>query len=237
MTVAENIFLGTNPVVASLIDELRMLCDARDLLERFACAFPRMRPSSRSVYGEKQLVEIVKALAKRSRILILDEPTAALAEHEGQILLGILRDLRSQGIACVYISHKLDEVFAIADRITVLRDGSSVFTAATPATSKAEIIRHMVGREIADLFPRRAHPSELAPIFSVEGLTVAGQPRAHPLRDISFAVAEGEVLGIGGLMGAGRTELSCTCLARGGRESAVLSRSAAAISLPGLPTR
>jgi D-xylose transport system ATP-binding protein len=207
MTVAENIFLGNEPRRGALIDELRMLCDARDLLERFRVRISADAPVVTLGVGEKQLVEIVKALAKRSRILILDEPTAALAEHEGQILLGILRDLRSQGIACVYISHKLDEVFAIADRITVLRDGSSVFTAATPATSKAEIIRHMVGREIADLFPRRAHPSELAPIFSVEGLTVADSRGRIRLRDISFAVAEGEVLGIGGLMGAGRTEL------------------------------
>jgi D-xylose transport system ATP-binding protein len=207
MTVAENIFLGNEPRCGAFVDQLRMLCEARDLLERFRVRIPADAPISSLGVGEKQLVEIVKALAKRSRILILDEPTAALAEHEVQILLGIVRELRAEGIACIYISHKLDEVFAIADRVTVLRDGSSVFTAATSATSKAEIIRHMVGREIADLFPRRSQPGTSEPILTIEGLTVADSRGRARLQDISFAVAPGEVLGIGGLMGAGRTEL------------------------------
>src|SRR5207247_2771857 len=99
---------------------------------------------------------IVKALSKNSRILILDEPTAALAEHEVLILLDILRDLRARGIACIYISHKLDEVFAIADRITVLRDGATIVTRDAREFTKAEVIKRMVGREIAELFPRRA---------------------------------------------------------------------------------
>ena len=128
-------------------------------------------------------------------------PPPALAEHEVIILLDILRDLRARGIACIYISHKLDEVFAIADRITVLRDGASVFTQPARDTSKAEIIKHMVGREIADLFPRRAsQPGEV--VLHVDGLSV--DERLH---DIRFELRAGEVLGIGGLMGAGRTEL------------------------------
>jgi D-xylose transport system ATP-binding protein len=207
MTVAENIFLGNEPRRGGLVDHLRMLCDARALLERFRVNIPADAPIMSLGVGEKQLVEIVKALAKQSRILILDEPTAALAEHEVQILLGILRDLRTEGIACIYISHKLDEVFAIADRITVLRDGASVFTADAGATNKSEIIRHMVGREIADLFPRRVTPQGAETVLSVEGLTVADSQNRTRLHGITFAVAAGEVLGIGGLMGAGRTEL------------------------------
>jgi D-xylose transport system ATP-binding protein len=207
MTVAENIFLGNEPRRGGLVDHLRMLCDARALLERFRVNIPADAPIMSLGVGEKQLVEIVKALAKQSRILILDEPTAALAEHEVQILLGILRDLRAEGIACIYISHKLDEVFAIADRITVLRDGASVFTADASATNKSGIIRHMVGREIADLFPRRVTPQGAETVLSVQGLTVSDSQNRTRLHGITLAVAAGEVLGIGGLMGAGRTEL------------------------------
>jgi D-xylose transport system ATP-binding protein len=207
MTVAENIFLGNEPRRGGLVDHLRMLCDARALLERFRVNIPADAPIASLGVGEKQLVEIVKALGKQSRILILDEPTAALAEHEVQILLGILRDLRAEGIACIYISHKLDEVFAIADRITVLRDGASVFTADASATNKSGIIRHMVGREIADLFPRRVTPQGAETVLSVQGLTVSDSQNRTRLHGITLAVAAGEVLGIGGLMGAGRTEL------------------------------
>ncbi len=209
MTVAENIFLGSEPRRGPFIDWNRVHLDARALLDRFQVNIDPAARCSQLGVGQKQLVEIVKALAKNSRILILDEPTAALAEHEVQILLTILRDLRQHGIACIYISHKLDEVFALADRITVLRDGSTIGTWDTAQTSKADIIRHMVGREIADLFPRRsAPPSTLAAPLRVEHLTVLDpHTRAAALHDISFTLAAGEVLGIGGLMGAGRTEL------------------------------
>ena len=212
LTVAENIFLGAPPRRRGFIDWPRMHHDARALLDRFQVAIDPASPINRLGVGEKQLVEIVKALAKDSRILILDEPTAALAEHEVQTLLTILRDLRSRGLACIYISHRLDEVFALADRITVLRDGATVFTASAAQTGKSEIIRHMVGREIKDLFPRRAgRAPERVPLDSalrVADLSVA-DPHSGKLRlhHISFSLAAGEVLGIGGLMGAGRTEL------------------------------
>ncbi len=207
MTVAENIFLGQEPRRwGGLIDWPKMERDARALLDGFKVALdPSAKVGSLGV-GQKQLVEIVKALAKNSRILILDEPTAALAEHEVIILLNILRDLRQRGIACIYISHKLDEVFAIADRITVLRDGTGVETRAAAETCKAEVIKAMVGREIGDLFPRRAaSPGET--VLSVSDLTVADERGSHRLKQISFELRAGEVLGIGGLMGAGRTEL------------------------------
>lgn len=207
MTVAENIFLGCEPRRwGGLVDWPTMHREAKALLDRFQVELdPRMRVMDLGV-GQKQLVEIVKALGKDSRVLILDEPTAALAEHEVQVLLDILRDLRRRGIACIYISHKLDEVFAIADRITVLRDGRSIATVETAGTSRAEVISKMVGREIEDLFPRRAStPGEV--ILSVEHLSViddAGRTRLH---DLNLNLRAGEVLGIGGLMGAGRTEL------------------------------
>ncbi|MDI1315293.1 sugar ABC transporter ATP-binding protein [Prosthecobacter sp.] len=208
MTVAENIFLGREPHRWGVfIDWPRMYREAQALLNRFKVDLDPAAPVRTLGVGQKQLVEIIKALAKNSKILILDEPTAALAEHEVLILLDILRDLRQRGIASIYISHKLDEVFGIADRITVLRDGSTVCTSNATDTSKTEVIRQMVGREIGDLFPRRtSQPGEV--ILRVDSLSVAdaetGSPRLH---DISFELRAGEVLGIGGLMGAGRTEL------------------------------
>lgn len=211
VSVAENIFLGNEPRRFGLIDWLRIFVEAKALLDRFGVKIdPAVRCEHLGI-GEKQLVEIVKALSKNSRILILDEPTAALAEHEVETLLAILRDLRSRGIACIYISHRLDEVFALADRITVLRDGATVATHATAETNKTEVIREMVGREIRDLYPRRSPAAAdpgYNPVLRVEDLSVA-HPRTGAvfLRDISFSVAAGEVLGIGGLMGAGRTEL------------------------------
>lgn len=208
MTVAENIFLGCEPRRGGIfIDWPRIQKEARDLLQRFKVDLdPAARVSSLGV-GQKQLVEIVKALAKNSRILILDEPTAALAEHEVRILLDILRDLRARGIGCIYISHKLEEVFSIADRITVLRDGSTVSTQNAAETSKAEIIRQMVGRELGDLFPRRASQTGET-LLRVQNLSVAENDASTPrLHDINLELKAGEVLGIGGLMGAGRTEL------------------------------
>jgi len=242
MSVAENIFLGAAPRRGAFIDWSKLHHDARALLARFGVAIDPAAPVRRLGIGEKQLVEIVKALAKNSRILILDEPTAALAEHEVQTLLGILRDLRARGLGCVYISHRLDEVFALADRLTILRDGATIWTRPTAATNKAEVIRAMVGREIKDLFPAKTSEcqssdlqlpnsdlrtpiselrSPISHLLRVSALNVTdphtGQVRLH---DISFAIAPGEVLGLGGLMGAGRTELLMHLFgAWGGRRS------------------
>lgn len=206
MTVAENIFLGREPTRMGMIDHLKMEDEARSLLRKFGIEIDPDRRMQDLGVGHQQLVEIVKALAKNGKILILDEPTAALSESEVQVLLQILRDLKSQGVSCIYISHKLEEVLAIADRITVLRDGQSIATMDSAGAGKSDIIRHMVGREIKDLFPRRqAKPGE--PILEVKQLSVQGPPGSTWLSNITFEVHAGEVLGIGGLMGAGRSEL------------------------------
>lgn len=208
MTVAENIFLGSEPCTRfGLIDWQKVYAEAALLLDKFKVAIDPATPVAQLGVGQKQLVEIVKALSKNSQILILDEPTAALAEHEVLILLEILRDLRARGIASIYISHKLDEVFAICDRITVLRDGSSIATLEVSQTNKREVIRKMVGREITDLFPRRAGQIG-SPALEVNALSVSDSQKGRTiLSDISFTLHAGEVLGLGGLMGAGRTEL------------------------------
>ena len=207
MTVAENIFLGREPQRGWLVDHDRMTLEAARLLERFGIAIDPAAPVRTLGIGQKQLVEIVRALSRESRILILDEPTAALAESEVAVLLEILHGLRRAGVSMIYISHKLEEVQNLADRITVLRDGAAVASMEAKGTGIPDIIRHMVGREITDLFPRvRSEPGTV--LLRVHDLTAAAAPGAVPLlREISFEVRAGEVLGIGGLMGAGRTEL------------------------------
>lgn len=220
LSVAENIFLGREPRCGLRVDWLEMHRRSTALLTRFGLALSPETPVRNLGTGQKQLVEIIRAVDKQTRILVLDEPTAALSGREVTVLLEHLRRLRAHGTACIYISHKLDEVFALADRITVLRDGASVVTLNTRETTIPLVIKFMVGRELSALFPPRwgctPDPSDVAgkprptlqPIFSAHGLHVSraqGEPAF--LRDISFELAPGEVLGFGGLMGAGRTEL------------------------------
>jgi D-xylose transport system ATP-binding protein len=207
LTVAENIFLGAEPSRMGWIDFNRLYADARRLIERHGLDLdPAARIKDLGI-GQQQLVEILKAVSKRSRILMLDEPTAALTRAEVEILFTIIRDLRRRGIACIYISHKLEEIFEIADRVTILRDGETVVTLQTDQTSKGKVIRYMVGRELDELFPRRPTPAG-GELLKVEGLGVDGPNGGRPaLREIDFELRRGEILGLGGLMGAGRTEL------------------------------
>ncbi len=219
MTVAENIYLGHEPTRFGFIDWDKLYHDAAKLLSQFGIDIdPAARVGDLGV-GKQQLVEIVKALKKDSHILILDEPTAALTEREVDILLNMVREIRNRGIACIYISHKLDEVFAISDRITVLRDGHSIVTLDAAATDQNEVIRNMVGREIADLFPFVAAPQG-EEILRVAHLTVLDDEAHTVVKDVSLTLHRGEVLGIGGLMGAGRSELLMNILGAGGQRTA-----------------
>ncbi|MFA6961285.1 MAG: ATP-binding cassette domain-containing protein [Opitutaceae bacterium] len=208
LSVAENIFLGREPMRHGRIDWLSMHSRANTLLADFGLAVSSDTLVKNLGVGHKQLVEIVRAMDKKSRLLVLDEPTAALSDQEVGVLLEHLRRLRDAGTTCVYISHKLDEVFAIADRITVLRDGASIVTLDADRATIPLIIKHMVGREITDLFPRKPSVATGKTLLSVRDLTCARSCDDAPmLKNISFDLHEGEVLGIGGLMGAGRTEL------------------------------
>lgn len=208
MTVAENIFLGAEPVRHGRINWDDVYSRTARLLEEYSLDLGPATPVADLGVGRRQLVEIAKALSKDSRILLLDEPTAALTETEVGILLDILRDLRRRGMTCLYITHKLDEVFAIADRITVLRDGESVATLEASDCDRKTVIRHMVGREITTLFPRQSTDVADEVLLEVDGLTVRHENAPRPvLEDICFTVRAGEILGIGGLMGAGRSEL------------------------------
>ena len=207
LTVAENLLLGVLPRRRSLIDWVEVRARAQRLLRDAGIALDVDARVGSLGIGGQQLVEIAKALSRSPRILVLDEPTAALAQHEIEVLLRLVRELRSRGVACIYISHKLDEVFALADRITVLRDGAAQRTLAVADTNEQEIIALMVGRRIEELYPTRA-ANRGQPRLEVRGLSVAERSGTPPrLKDLRFAVHAGEVFGIGGLMGAGRSEL------------------------------
>jgi D-xylose transport system ATP-binding protein len=207
MTVAENVFLGNEPSRFGFVHHDRMYTETQKVLTRFNLDIDPTALVRNLGMGQKQLVEIARALAKQARILILDEPTSALTDREVRTLSAIIADLRQAGVSLIYISHKLDEVFQLSDRITVLRDGESVFSTPTSQTDESSIVEHMVGRRVDDLFPKnRSSPGEV--LLSVEKLSVSPRRGAPArLKDISFEVHSGEVLGIGGLMGAGRSEL------------------------------
>ena len=229
MTVAENIYLRHEPTRFGLIDWDKMYADASALLGRFGIDIdPAERVGNLGV-GKQQLVEIVKALKKESHILILDEPTAALTEREVDILLHMVREIRARGIACIYISHKLDEVFAISDRITVLRDGKSIVTLDAAATDQNEVIRNMVGREIADLFPFVPAQPGGEELLRIDNLAVKDEDGHAVVKDLSLSLRRGDVLGLGGLMGAGRSELLMNVLGADG------TRTGGTVTLKGRP--
>ena len=219
MTVAENIYLGKEPRRFGVIDRHRLYHEAGELLSQFGLAIPLEKPVYELGIGQQQLVEIAKALGRslqsgNALLLVLDEPTAALTESEVDILRQILTRLREKGVACIYITHKLKEIFQIADRVTVLRDGKTVATQSikSPECTEDVLISQMVGRELTTLFPERQTDNgsnEEKVALRVENLST--YPSEPPrLENISFEVRRGEILGIAGLMGAGRTELIST---------------------------
>ncbi|MFF4484921.1 sugar ABC transporter ATP-binding protein [Streptomyces sp. NPDC001544] len=200
LTVAENIFLGRQPRRLGMIDRKRMEADAAVLLERVGVSVsPRARVRELGI-ARLQMVEIAKALSLDARVLVMDEPTAVLTSEEVERLFAIVRRLREDGVGVVFITHHLEEIAALGDRVTVIRDGRSV--GQVPAsTPEDELVRLMVGRSIEQQYPRERADTGAA-LLTVEGLT-----RDGVFHDVSFEVRAGEVVGIAGLVGAGRTEV------------------------------
>ncbi len=217
LSIAENIFLAAPPGRFGVIDRNEVHRRTRALLAKVGLADPPDTLVTNIGIGKQQLVEIAKALSKRVRLLILDEPTASLNERDSAALLDLLTEFRAQGIASVLISHKLNEIARVADRITVLRDGRTVETldCATGPVSEEHIIRKMVDRDLEHRFPRR-EPHLGDTVFAVKRWSVfhpvhAGRQVIH---GIDFAVRRGEIVGIAGLMGAGRTEFAMSVFGR-----------------------
>ena len=208
MTVAENLFLGREPQRLGVVQWDALYTQARALLEDFQIEIDAKIPVTRLGVGQQQLVEIAKALSHTARILVLDEPTAALTDSEAENLYSVLDRLRGRGIGVIYISHRLEEVFRISDRITVLRDGLAVGTRAIGEVDPKRVIAMMVGREVNQLFPA-TRPAGGEVVLEVRHMTAQDAEVAGKLvvQDVSFQVRRGEVLGIAGLMGSGRTEL------------------------------
>jgi D-xylose transport system ATP-binding protein len=208
LTIGENIFLGREPRTLGVIRWEELYSRAQKLLDEVHLRLDPRVQIARLGIGQQQLVEIAKALSHEARILVLDEPTAALTDAEVETLFTILHKLRARGVGMIYISHKLHEVFQISDRITVLRDGRTVGTDSVKALDEAQVIARMVGREVGDIFPAVDHEHG-DQIFEVRHITVEDPNIAGKklVDDVSFAVRRGEVLGIAGLMGAGRSDL------------------------------
>lgn len=209
MNIAENIFLGNEPLNAlGLIDQSAMHAQAEALLKRLHLAVDTHSLVADLRVGEQQLVEIAKALRLNAKALIMDEPTSSLSESETEVLFRLMGELTAQGVGIVYISHKMDEVWRLADFVTIFRDGKWVAELPMSATNPDEVVRLMVGRDRKDLFVKEAHEcGEVVLQIDQLHLRDAEHPERFQLQDISLELHKGEVLGIYGLMGAGRTEL------------------------------
>lgn len=208
ITVGENIYLGREPSVNGIINWNKLYDNTKQLLEKHNLDIPFSAITGDLSVGKQQMVEIAKVLSENAQVLILDEPTSALTDTEVETLMDILDTLRSGGTTCIYISHKLEEVFHIADEITVFRDGGVVGTMPTAEVDNEKIISMMVGREMTERFP----PSTRTPgdvLMEVKNWTVDSTEHHgwKAVDDVSFTLRRGEILGIAGLMGSGRSEL------------------------------
>ncbi|MBM3477093.1 MAG: sugar ABC transporter ATP-binding protein [Armatimonadetes bacterium] len=207
LSVAENIYLGREPRQWGLIDFRTMRQGARALLDRLRASFSETALVNELSVAEQQMVEIAKALSVQSKVLVMDEPSATLTEHELASLFEQIRGLKNEGVSIIYISHRLEEVFEIADRVTVLRDGELVGTAPVAELDSRKIIRMMVGRDIGSQESGVRSRENGERRTAEELLRVEGLARGAKVKGVSFTLGRGEILGIAGLVGAGRTEL------------------------------
>ncbi|PRS76515.1 D-xylose ABC transporter ATP-binding protein [Bacillus sp. LNXM65] len=202
MTVLENLFIGKEIYTKfGLLDTKKMKVLAQSQLDRLSVNLSLDQEAGSCSVGQKQMIEIAKVLMTDAKVIIMDEPTAALTDREIEKLFQVIESLKKEGVSIVYISHRMEEIFAICDRITIMRDGKTVDTKAIPETNFHEVVKKMVGRELTDRYPERL-PSLGDIVLEVKQATRKGQ-----FHDISFSVKAGEIVGVAGLMGAGRTEM------------------------------
>ncbi len=212
LSVAENIFLGREPRRLGMVDRAAMRARARPVLDRLGVGFGPATPLAALSIAERQLVEIARALAVDARVLVMDEPTTSLSSRETEKLFALVRQLRGEGLAIIYISHRMAEIDELADRVSVLRDGASVGTLSRAELTSEALIRMMVGRDLSTFYTRPQDAAQVGarparsgrPLLRAHGIGDGGR-RVH---DCSFTLMRGEVLGIAGLVGAGRTELA-----------------------------
>ncbi|WP_163506161.1 sugar ABC transporter ATP-binding protein [Fodinicola acaciae] len=210
LSIADNIFLGREPRTRwGTVNRPVMYEESRKLLAELGLRLDPRRLVRTCQIAEQQLIEVAKALSLNVRVLIMDEPTSALADAEVRLLFAVIRRLVARGVAVVYISHRLEELYEIADRVTVLRDGGYIGTRDMAATDRAELIRMMVGRPIGEIFQRSNGKPTGGERLTVRDLSLPADPRAGrvALHDVSLDVRAGEIVGLAGLMGAGRTEV------------------------------
>lgn len=207
-SVAENLFVGKLPGKGPWVDYKKLYADTDEYLKMVKLNVKPQDPVYKLNNGQLQMLSILRALSNHSRILVLDEPTGALTVNETKILMDILRKLREEGVSCIYISHKLEEVFEISDRIMVLRDGQLVSEHQTSEVDEKTLIEEMVGRKVENLFPK-VHTSIGKEILRVEDVSVPHPTMRNKniVENVGFSLHAGEILGIGGLVGAGRSEL------------------------------
>ena len=206
LTVAENVYLGIEPTKNGQIDRKAMRDGCRPVLDRLGAPFSADTTVGRLSIAEQQMVEIARALHAQSKILVLDEPTTALSSRETDRLFALIRQLRTEGIALIYISHRMNEVYELADRVSVLRDGGYVGTLTRDALNADALVKMMVGRDLSSFYTKTHDPNAVVGpvVMEVKGMTDGGR-RVKPC---SFQLHQGEVLGIAGLVGSGRTELA-----------------------------
>jgi D-xylose transport system ATP-binding protein len=218
MTVGENVYLGREPLEWNAINWNKLYANTQGILNKYQLNVTPQETVRNLGVGKMQMVEIAKALSENAKVLILDEPTSALSEAEVDKLMDILKTLKAHGITCIYISHKLEEFFRITDRVTVMRDGKAVTTEPTNNLSVEKLVRYMVGREMKERFPKgNRKPGEV--VFEVEDLQALdpNESSRKVLNGVSFNVRRGEILGVAGLMGSGRTELVMTLFGEYGK--------------------
>ena len=203
LSVAENLCLGDLPTRGGLLSRSEMAARAERMLERIGTHIDVSRAVGELTVGQQQMVQIASAVGSGARILVFDEPTSSLSQHDVEALVELIFRLRKEGVTCIYVSHRMPEIFRLCDAVTVLRDGRHVATRPTEGLDEATLVELMIGRRLEEYFPHHLHGAPGEERLRVEGLSSPGK-----FRDVSFSVRAGEVVGLAGLVGAGRSEVA-----------------------------